>query len=63
MASQDLQRVVRAAARVDRLTGDLDAAREELRQAVRQAHQRGESVSALARALGVTRTRIYQMLN
>jgi DNA-directed RNA polymerase specialized sigma24 family protein len=62
MAEADLVKVVRLAQKVERLTRELDDAREELRVAVVAAHERGESVSELARRLGVTRTRIYQLL-
>jgi hypothetical protein len=62
MASEGMRRVSRAQTRVQRLTTDLDAARDDLRKAVRQAHEKGETVAGLARTLGVSRARIYQIL-
>ena len=43
-------------------TVSFEQAREELRVQVGKAHEAGESVSGLARRLGVTRTRVYQIL-
>jgi len=57
-----MAKMLRAARRVERLTLDLEAAREDLRQKVRAAHDAGESVSEIARQLGVTRARVYQLL-
>jgi len=47
---------------VSRLEADLAQAREQLRSDVAKAHDSGESVSEIARRLGVTRARIYQLL-
>ena len=57
-----MTKVERAAAQVERLTQELDGAREKLRLAVVEAHRQGVSVSELSRRLGVTRTRVYQLL-
>jgi DNA-directed RNA polymerase sigma subunit (sigma70/sigma32) len=62
VAKEDVQRVLRAARRVEKLSGELERARADLRQAVTLAHERGETVSGLARKLGVTRQRVYQLL-
>ncbi len=40
----------------------IDAARAELRAAVRDAHSAGVSAPTIAEALGVTRQRVYQLL-
>ena len=55
--------MLRAAKRVERLTQQLEEAREDLRRRVVAAHDAGESVSEIARRLGVTRARVYQILN
>ena len=57
-----MTRLLRTANRVDRLTRELEQARDELRRDLKAAHESGESVSELARRLGVTRARIYQLL-
>ena len=57
-----MTKLLRTANRVDRLTRELEQAREELRANLKAAHDSGESVSELARRLGVTRSRIYQLL-
>lgn len=48
--------------KVQRLTRELDEAREELRQAMTAARDSGETVSEIARRLGVTRARVYQVI-
>ncbi len=50
------------ARRVEKLTADLERARDELRGAVVAAHDSGESVSEIARRLEVTRARVYQLI-
>ena len=55
--------MLRAAKRVERLTLELEQAREELRQKIAPAHDSGVSISEIARQLGLTRTRIYQLLD
>ncbi len=54
--------MVRTQREIEALEGKLAAKREQLRANVVKAHESGESVSELARSLGVTRTRIYQLL-
>jgi DNA-binding MarR family transcriptional regulator len=58
-----LTQMLRAAKRAERLTLELEQAREELREKVVVARDSGESVSEIARQLGVTRTRVYQLLD
>lgn len=55
-------KVVQAARRVDKLAAELERARQDLRDAVQAAHERGETVSEIARQLGVSRQRVYQLL-
>jgi DNA-directed RNA polymerase specialized sigma24 family protein len=57
-----MAKMLRAAEKVDRLTRELEDARAELRAAVRSARDAGESVSEMARRLGVSRTRVQQLL-
>ncbi len=54
--------MVRTQREIEALEAKLAAKREQLRANVVKAHGSGESVSELARSLGVTRTRIYQLL-
>ncbi len=58
-----MTRMLKTAKRVSRLEAELAQAREELRRDVARAHESGESVSEIARRLGVTRARIYQLLD
>ena len=62
MGEAELNKLKETAERVERLEHDLEEARGQLRRDVRRAHESGESVSELARRLGVTRTRVYQLL-
>ena len=57
-----MTKMEQSARRVERLTQDLEKARNELRLAVVAAHSSGETVSEIARRLGVTRARVYQMM-
>ena len=57
-----MAKMVQTAKRVSRLEAELAQAREQLRSDVAKAHESGESVSEIARLLGVTRARIYQLL-
>lgn len=63
MSAQDLDKLRRAARKVDRLERELDAARSELRRLALNAHRGGESIAEIARTLGVSRQRIYQMID
>ena len=57
-----MAKVDRAAARVERLTRALEDARVDLRKAVREAHEAGESQQQLAARLHLSRTRVQQLL-
>jgi len=63
MGKVEMTRMLKTAKRVSRLEAELAQAREELRRDVARAHESGESVSEIARRLGVTRARIYQLLD
>ena len=54
--------VLRAHDKVERLSRQLDEARAELRAAVKQARKDGETVSEMARRLGLSRARVQQYL-
>jgi DNA-binding MarR family transcriptional regulator len=62
MAASPLSRVRRAAAKVHRAEESVRIARRELRAAIAAARNDGESMAAIARALGVTRQRVSQLL-
>jgi DNA-directed RNA polymerase specialized sigma24 family protein len=62
MAKADIRMVKLKHAKVERLTRELEEAREELRLAVVAARESGETVAEIARTLGVTRARVYQMI-
>jgi transposase-like protein len=62
MGKAEMAKMVQTAKRVSRLEAELAQAREQLRSDVAKAHESGESVSEIARRLGVTRARIYQLL-
>jgi transposase len=55
--------LLRVARKVERLTKELESARKDLRRSLAAAHASGESISELARRLGLTRARIYQLLD
>ncbi len=56
MAKRDLLRVERAAREVDRK-------REALRDAIKKAHEAGETYEDIGRAAGLSRQRISQVVN
>jgi DNA invertase Pin-like site-specific DNA recombinase len=62
MAGSPLTGVARAAAKARRAEDAVRAARAELRAAVVQAREAGESLSAIARVVGVTRQRVNQII-
>jgi DNA-directed RNA polymerase specialized sigma24 family protein len=62
MAKANLRMIKLKHAKVERLTRELEEAREELRLAVVAAREGGETVAEIARTLGVTRARVYQLL-
>jgi hypothetical protein len=62
MAANSLTRVRRASAKVQRAEENVRVARSELRAAILAARKDGESLAAIARALGVSRQRVSQLL-
>lgn len=62
MPGNPLTRVARAAAKARRAEDAVRAARAELRGAILAAREAGESLSAIARVVGVTRQRINQII-
>jgi DNA-directed RNA polymerase specialized sigma24 family protein len=63
MAAVPLKDVARAAAKARRAEEALGRAREELREAVVAARASGVSFAQIARALGVTRQRVKQIVD
>lgn len=57
-----MSNVLDAHDKVERLARQLAEARAEFRAAVKEARKEGESVSELARRLGISRTRVQQYL-
>ena len=62
MAGNSLTRVARAAAKARRAEDAVRAARAELRAAIVSAKEAGESLTAIARVVGVTRQRVNQII-
>lgn len=62
MSAQDLDKLRRGARKVERLERELEAARSDLRRLATNAYEGGETIAEIARTLGVTRQRIYQLL-
>lgn len=62
MPGSALTRVRRAAAKASRAEENLRAARAELHAAIVTAREAGESLTAIARVVGVTRQRIKQII-
>ena len=62
MPASALTRVRRAAAKASRADQDLRAARAELHAAILAARDAGESLTAIAGVVGVTRQRIKQIV-
>ena len=62
MPGSPLTGVARAAAKARRAEDAVRAARAELRGAIVAARGAGESLSAIARVVGVTRQRINQII-
>lgn len=56
-----MNRIAKAAVRVERLEPRLADARVDLHAAIRQAHAEGASLSAIARVAGLSRERIRQI--
>ncbi len=57
-----LRRIHRAAARLTAADTKADTLRAELRQEMAEARAEGVTISAIARALGVSRQRVQQIL-
>jgi DNA-binding phage protein len=55
--------VSRAATKVHKLEGDLEAAHTQLDSLLLACHQDGASISSLARAAGVSRQSVYNAIN
>jgi hypothetical protein len=62
VAADAMNRIARAADRLDRLNRQLEEARQELQDAIREAHAAGVSVAAIARTTSLTTQRIHQIL-
>jgi DNA-directed RNA polymerase specialized sigma24 family protein len=62
MPDSPLTRVARATTKARRAEDAVRAARAELRAAIVAAREAGESLSAIARVVGVTRQRIKQII-
>lgn len=62
MGRTEMTQLLRTARRVEQLESSLSEARAQLRRDLVAAHRSGETVSELARRLGLTRARIYQLL-
>jgi DNA-directed RNA polymerase specialized sigma24 family protein len=61
MAAAPLNEVAQAARKVRRAEEALRHAREDLRAAIMEARENGETFAAIARTLGVTRQRVKQI--
>jgi DNA-binding MarR family transcriptional regulator len=62
MGEAEMARMLKTAKRIAALEQELSTLRKQLRADVTKAHESGETVAQLARSLGVTRSRIYQLL-
>lgn len=58
----EMTKMLKTWRRIAVLEEELAVRRQELREQVVAAHDSGESVSEIARRLGVTRSRVYQLL-
>jgi DNA-directed RNA polymerase sigma subunit (sigma70/sigma32) len=54
--------MIRVHAKLLRLLDEVEQTRKELRERVAAAHASGESIAEIGRQLGVTRSRVYQIL-
>jgi predicted transcriptional regulator len=57
-----MNRITRAAERVERIEPQLKAAREELHAAMREAHAEGVDVATITRLSGLSRQRVSLLL-
>jgi len=62
VADDPLERVRRAAAKAEAAEVSRQEAREQLRQAVVEAHEGGHSYTAIGRVLGVSRQRVAELV-
>ena len=63
MSAETMNRIAKAAERVERLEPRLAEARTELHAGVRQAHSEGASLGTIARVAGLSRERIRQIVS
>ena len=57
-----MNRIAKAAERVERLAPQLEAAREELHAGIKRAHAEGASLGTIARLAGLSRERVRQIV-
>ncbi len=62
MGRREMARMRQLARKLERQEGAVTETRGQLREAVKTAYESGESITAISKELGVTRTRIYQLL-
>jgi hypothetical protein len=62
VAADALNRVAEAAEAITRLEPRLEAARRELHEAIREAHEGGASLAVIARVAGISRQRVGQII-
>ena len=62
MADDLLERVRKAAEKAEAAEASRQEAREQLRQAVVEAHEGGHSYTAIGRVLGVSRQRVAELV-
>lgn len=58
-----MNRITKAAERVERLEPRLAQARQELHAGIREAHAEGASLGTIARVAGLSRERIRQLVS
>ncbi len=62
MMSDPLERLASAAAKIARLEPQLDQARSDRLEAIREAHAQGTSLVLIAKVAGLSRQRVDQIL-
>jgi DNA-directed RNA polymerase sigma subunit (sigma70/sigma32) len=62
MGAMTMNRIAKAAERVERLAPRLAEARAELHAAIRQAHAEGATQATIARVAGLSRERVRQIV-
>ena len=58
-----MNRIARAAEKIERLEPRLAEARRELHAAIREAHAEGASLGTIARVAGLSRERVRQIVS